>query len=126
METKDLLCKHMNMSADEYSQLVFDNAYAYLNRIIPNDQLGMDLLTKSKAFWAWWQNQWNRRDRIFIREIDLHDVQHIVSPDASTLMRELYFETHSVEGITVFPSRMILEESYAVMIGQVFKERSYK
>lgn len=122
-ETKQLICKNIGVSESDYNKLVFETAYEYLNKIIPGDTFGMDLLTKSSSFWAWWENQWNRRERIFVREIDLDKVNYIIAPSEMQLIKDLWHETHEVGEMNIHPSRVIMENAYAEMIGDVFKER---
>jgi hypothetical protein len=122
-ETKTVICKHIGISEDDYNALVFNTAYDYLSKTIPNDKFGVDLLTGSKTFWTWWTNQWERRERLFIREIDLDKVNYIIAPSEVQLIKDLWHETHEVEGINIYPSRVVFENAYAEMIGDVFDER---
>lgn len=117
-----LLMRLMEMSELDYHTHVMDTAYEYLEKNIGKDKFGKNLLLNSKSFWVWWRIQWDRRNRLFINEASLSGVDHIIQPDTRTMIKDLYMETHSVNEIHVYPSRMVMEASYAVMIGKVFDE----
>lgn len=119
---ENLLMHLMGLDALEYHNHVMDVAYEYLEKNIGKDKFGKNLLLNSKSFWVWWRIQWDRRNRLFIHEASLGGVDHIIQPDTRTMIKDLYMETHSVNEIHVYPSRMVMEDSYAKMIGQVFDE----
>ncbi len=117
-----LLISAMEVSELDYNTHVMDVAYEYLEKNISKDVFGINFLLASKSFWIWWSIQWDRRNRIFINETRLNEVVAIIQPDARNMIRELYMETHCVSEIHVYPNRMVMEQSYAEMIGKAFKE----
>lgn len=121
-QNEQLLIRSMELTELEYNNLVMDVAYNYLDVNLGKDIFGKEVLLNSRSFWTWWKIQWDRRNRIFINETRLMEVVAIIQPDARNLLRELYFETHSPAEINVYPSRLVMEMSYAQMIGNVFHE----
>ena len=116
---QQLLMKLMEVSPLEYHNHVMDNAYVWLDHQIGRDIFGKEVMLYSQFFWAWWTNQWNRRNRIFINRLQLNDVKHILQPNVVRALKEEYQRVHSVEALNIYPSRVVIEASYAVMVGKV-------
>jgi hypothetical protein len=99
----------------EYSNFQMETGFEYLEQYIPTDKLGIHMLTRSRVFWNWWKNHWAQRDEEFLE---------IICPNtqAQTLQR-LYQKTHNPKRLidTIYPNAVVLEESYAVMIGHCIK-----
>lgn len=91
----------------QYSQFVYDTGLRYLELYIPTDHAGIDALSRSKIFWAWWRNHWAARDAKFM------------APGPEGERNEIYYKWyHSPHRLTneIFPNAVVLGESYAVMI----------
>lgn len=125
-QNQQLLIRSMQMSDLDYHNYVMDVAYEYLDHYVGKDHFGKNVLLNSKSFWTWWRIQWNRRNRIFINETRLNEVVAIIQPEDSKLIKELYLEIHTVSEIQVYPNRIVMEQSYAEMIGKVFDEVAMK
>lgn len=93
----------------EYATFINDTGLEYLERYIPNDRTGINALNHSRIFWNWWKNQWA------IRDADYLDIVDNFSPHN---WEPLYRQEHSPAVLTnsIFPSAVVLDESYAIMI----------
>src|SRR5665213_3583606 len=93
----------------DYSQFIYETGLGYLESYIPTDRAGIDALSRSKIFWAWWRNHWAIRDANYL------DVLENFSLDNWEI---LYRQVHEIDALTnsIYPSAVVLEDSYAVMI----------
>ena len=118
-QNTQLLIRLMEVSELDYHNNLMDIAYEYLDNQVGKDIFGKDVLLRSKFFWDWWKNQWNRRNGILIHRLDLDEVCHILQPKIVRLLRKEYQNIHSVKTLNIYPSRIVIEASYAVMVGNV-------
>jgi len=116
---KQIICRILELSDQDYGNMVFEQAYAYMQKIIPTDHVGMDYLSKNALFWAWWENQWNRRDAIFINRWKLSTINYILQPPVLRSLKAEYYEAHDIETLNIYPNRIVMDETYAIMIGQL-------
>jgi hypothetical protein len=102
-------------SHEEYCNAQFEGAYKYLNHFIGGDNAGINILTKSTCFWLWWRNQWAIREQDFL----MNDCTVINSTDA---LKRIWKSLHKAHNISAVPGKMVFDESYALMIAELFKE----
>ncbi len=53
----------------ELNQLQWEGAIQCLEKVLQSDAHGIAELPKTPAFWAWWREQWYRRDIAFIENL---------------------------------------------------------
>ena len=123
MQNKSIILKLCGMSESEYSELVFNSAFAYLEDYFPGDTWGQGILSRSSHFWMWWTTQWDRRDGLFIINNGLSSLQENLSREKKHL-QELYINHHSISSINCYPSKIVMELSYDLMITEMNKEAS--
>ncbi len=58
-----------NFTDEELNQLQWDAAIQCLEKVLQSDEFGIAELPKTSAFWAWWREQWYRRDMQFINAL---------------------------------------------------------
>lgn len=98
-----------------YYQFQYETGLAYLDKYIPHDPAGIDIIVRSKMFWNWWKNHWAIRDEQFLEMMQNNN------SDAE----ELYINMHHPELLTqtIYPNASVLEESYAQMIGNIINAK---
>jgi hypothetical protein len=103
------IIKMLRWTELEYATFINETGLEYLERYIPNDRQGIHALNRSRIFWNWWKNQWAIRDTNYLEIVDLF------SPNN---WEPLYHQEHSPAVLTnsIFPSAVVLDESYAIMI----------
>lgn len=114
-QSKTSITKLLNWNELQYAELQYNSGLQYLSFYIPDDPQGIDMLERNKLFWNWWKNQWAMRDLAFLEcPIENLHIQKRIS---------LYLELHDPVRLTaeIYPSRTVLDDSYAQMIGEVFK-----
>lgn len=99
------IIKLLGWSEMQYSQFIYEIGLRYLELYIPSDRAGIDALSRSKIFWAWWRNQWAIRDGEFLADEDVKN----------TLLYKWYHSPHRLTS-EIFPNAVVLSDSYAVMI----------
>lgn len=109
LTNQEKIIRIMRWDEMQYSQFVYDTGLQYLELYIPTDRVGIDALSRSKIFWAWWRNHWS------IRDADYLDIYKQFAPVNWEL---LYRQEHSPETLTtcIFPNAVVLSDSYATMI----------
>lgn len=100
---------------DDLMYGIFQNekGLEYLRRVVGSDEKGIKMLMRSELFWRWWVNHWNRRDEEFLGYAKATP-QH---------MREAYYhDLHDADGFEFYPHRIIMEQSYAEMVGNLIDQ----
>ncbi|MES1223353.1 MAG: hypothetical protein ABUT20_48105, partial [Bacteroidota bacterium] len=111
-DTKTRIMRLLQWNELQYAEFQFAQGLKYLDRYIPGDAAGIEMLQRNKLFWSWWKNHWMQRDNQFIK------AKH---KDSLVRMVQLYKYTHSVPCLIneIYPSAAILGNDYCRMIGQV-------
>lgn len=106
-----------DIDEEGYGQIVFDTGIAYAKRLTDNDEVGFDFLIRTKFFWAWWKNEWTKRDDEFIETF---------SADADlSLLFDIYGYQHNIHRLK---SDALMQKKTASMVGHAMDEyiREYK
>lgn len=114
---KEKILNMLNWDALEYGQLQYEFGLTYLRAYIPDDLQAIDLLERSKTFWAWWRNHWTLRDAQFIEMVD---PRHFTIESLRAQYR-CYNDPYSLTQ-RIYPNGAVLEETYARMIGKINDE----
>lgn len=112
--TKQAICAILELTEAEYAELQYNEGLRYLSAYIPDDEWGQDMLLRSRAFWNWWKNAWELRDRCFIH-ISIRDTK------AVSVMRVAYLVANDGVGLTkdIHPNGVILNLSYTEMLSRL-------
>jgi hypothetical protein len=117
-----LLRELLGISETDYNNLVLDSAVDYLNRnLLSSDTSAKSSMLTATSFWKWWVNQFERRNSIIVYEFGYTEVTRITR-DERFHLREVFDAMHSVHAINVWPNRIVIEETYAIMMGEVLDE----
>lgn len=115
MVTRVKVMKMLNWDDLQYGKFQMDQAYAYLNYMMPDDAWGKSHLPQTASFWAWWRNHWHKRDAEFVDFAKGMPVHEAV----------LFYEiTHNAEAIEYTPHSVILADAYAKMIYEMTHKES--
>lgn len=97
----------------QYGQFQFDAAYAYLRDSMQLEDCWINSMTKVERFWQWWINQWNQRDiHCFLPNVHKFEVP----------ASDIYRFIHSAKFIDHHPSKQLLDEAYAKMVGDTWDD----
>jgi hypothetical protein len=109
VNTRELILEMLEWDELTYGNFVMEKAEEYLNRQCGPDAYGLQALMESPIFWKWWKNHWMQRDEIFMYEwASFNGVQ---------FLRDEYEFVHCAANLHIRPNRVILDDSYRVMIG---------
>lgn len=114
-KNRQLLIDLMQISEQQYEDKLFNSAYEFLRTQIGHDDWGIQILTSAPLFWRWWTNQWNRRNKILVYDFGLE--RFAGRTDISAFVRKQYNEIHEISNLTIRPSKPVIDEAYALMIG---------
>jgi len=113
--TRQRVLDLLNWNDLQYGTFQMEQAYGYLNHIIPDDAWGKNHLPHTATFWAWWRNHWYKRDVQFLEYAEGLSAKKAV----------LFYEvTHTPEAIEFTPHSVILEDAYAKMVYEVTHKES--
>lgn len=112
---KQRVIKILHWTELEYAEFQMKMGKQYLQSYISTDPCGIDMLIDSRIFWNWWKNQWLIRDTSFI-------ASNIGKVNRSTAVA-VYQCLHNADVLiqSIYPSRAVLDNSYAQMIDNVIK-----
>lgn len=101
-----------------WCQNQYDKGLEYLSCEVDGDQMGFDLLVKSRAFWSYWKNEWAKRDANFIHDLfDADDFDYITSE---------YQFIHSYEGIRATKRLELHQIEMDAIWNLVWKEKHHE
>ncbi len=121
-QVRSLILRLSDYSENEYNNMIIAGADDYLRRNLrPEDEHAVQAMRKSRFFWKWWINQWDRRNRILLHDIG-YDESTRICREERYIFRQLLNSTHSAENLNVYPNRIVMDDTYAIMIGEVHDE----
>ncbi|SEW02239.1 hypothetical protein SAMN05428988_1343 [Chitinophaga sp. YR573] len=115
---KGRICDLLKWSELEYAEFQYNTGIEFLQYYIPDDPYGADQLICSRIYWAWWRNQW------YLREMAL-PFEFLSRPQwPLSVIRSKYIDMHNAQSLvsSLYIGRVILEQSYAEMIGRVIDD----
>lgn len=116
---KKCICKLLDWDELQYGYYMMNAGRNYLIYYTNNDEVIIGQMERSRLFWNWWKNHWLLRDEAFffdnenqLQQLSLQNIQLLYqhTHDALLLSREIY------------PSGVVLGNSYANMIGTLIKK----
>jgi len=109
---KELICQLLEISELDYQTMLMNRGEEYLQYVLKMDSEGLKRLKYSRFFWAWWANQYDRRNRLFIVEHSLDKVYSILQPDVVRVLRDLYNDHQESKELTIYPNEVIMRLIY--------------
>ena len=111
--------QELGWSEEHYGNFKLDMGIAYLENYLDGDRYMIDAFKASRAFWNWWRLQWISRERDYL------DSREGLGRAYEC---EVYCEVHSPAFLLndLEPSGAVMEDAYAVMVGEVIKEAKEK
>lgn len=107
---KQQVCKLLGWSLAQYYAYQEAQGLNYLKDVICCDDWSVDNVAKSPLFWRWWVNHWNARDEEFIA----------IARHLPISWRERkYKDLNDADGFTFWPHRVIMEQTYCLMIAEL-------
>lgn len=110
---KHQIIKSLNWTELQYCNYQQQIGLEYMQRVVGSDEWGIKQLEASELFWRWWVNHWNRIDEEFM-------TYGIIAPE--TMREHLYTDLHDPEGFEFYPHRLIIEQSYAILMDSVLAD----
>ncbi|QNK63974.1 hypothetical protein H7F33_05635 [Pedobacter sp. PAMC26386] len=107
---KQQVCKLLGWTIADYTHYQQEKGLTYLRDVICGDLWSVNNVAKTPLFWRWWINHWNARDTEFITD---------ASDWPASWLRRKYDDLNEVEGFKFWPHKIIMEQSYAIMIEEV-------
>ena len=120
---KEQICRAIGWDADQYRLHQFETGMSYLEHYLKGDHQGVQMLSRTKTFWVWWCRQWERRNRILLHKLNK---KHRFATTPKADFKKLYEQVHHHECLSVYPGRVVMEKSYAEMMGQLIDEEHSK
>lgn len=107
------VCQLLGWDIETYTNYQHEKGLEYLAEQADNRNWDVDIMAKTPRFWDWWINHWNARDAEFIGTWNDWPM---------SWLRRKYNDLNAVEGFSFWPHKIIMEQSYAIMIEQINKE----
>ena len=85
----ELIQVMLDMDAELYAQFKFDTGLRYAEIMTNKDKTGLNILVQTKFYWAWWNNQWAKRDAYFL--------EHYFPVISADDYHDQYLYIHSIE-----------------------------
>lgn len=111
-----------------YGLLQFETGIAYLS-VLLCDPCYEQMLQRSRMFWNWWKNHWLLRDEQFLQAAKHSDWRVNKRGKRGKLEFDMEYEGYPwcykyfhnpVDLVSeIHPNGIVLQESYAAMIGQI-------
>jgi hypothetical protein len=111
---RQFILRKINMTHQEYCELVERGGYAWLDKYLFCDPKGMKAASHSSMFWKWWVNEWNIRDDRFVRHV------RFCNPDIE--QRDYYFSVHAIYKLEIRPNKWAIADIEEVAKKQIMDE----
>lgn len=121
-EQRTLIYYLLGLSREEYEVMVMERAFQYIETNISTDYLGADILMHNDLFWEWWNRQWDNRNAILIGKFNLYNLINTGDVDNIVQFLNAHDEAHSLHTLSSYPTASILDDSYAILISNIFKQ----
>lgn len=115
-DIRQWICRTMDITRQQYHDMVFEGGIAYLEQAMQLEEDEVARLTSHRMYWQWWTNHWNIRDRQFYHNYHLNETP---KHKLNAAMRAVYRKAHEVTTLNVVPHRVVLEQSYGEMVGNM-------
>lgn len=97
----------------QYGQFQYDQGLLYLqHNMLGGDDTWLSELSRSPIFWQWWVNQWNIRDKQFLKDV------WPVTGGHHNLMVDQYEGLHDHLNLDCKPHKAVMQKTYAAMMGK--------
>lgn len=106
----------LNLSELEYCDNQYEKGLAYALKQVDGDSFGFETLIRSKSFWAFWKNEWAKREANFLASF---------TGFSSEFMAEEYEFIHSYNGIRASKPIEHIESEFSYLWSQVWKEQRH-
>lgn len=100
--TQELITRSLCLTADEYAEMVFQAGNIWLERL--SDKRVIKRVSLLPLFWKWWKNQWEIRDKEFIRVANLNEINQPLSGDTLIFASSLYNDVHDIKALKIIPN----------------------
>jgi hypothetical protein len=111
--SEQLLCRLMDMSQQDYRNFFFESAMEWIEFSTPTDKRGQEILAATPSFWAYWANQWEKRNQQLIKSMALEAFHFIISPADRAIVREAFVDTHHIDVTHVLRlNSIVIQEWY--------------
>lgn len=122
IEVKAAVLKLLNCHSNHYNSLQFEMGLTYLDNETKLDKEAAKIMAETPLFWAWWRNQWVKRDKDFLRTVRKIGAARKRTIYRAETIAQTYQKYHSVNSILFSPHKAAIRESYAQFIGKLNKE----
>lgn len=100
--TRDRVLELTEIEELTYMEMLVDNGLEYLMKLGNYTEEKAILIGEQTMYWAWWSNQWNRIDRLFL-------AKYSRSGFSKQWLRKRYAEAHDPDFIDVFPHAIVMQ-----------------
>lgn len=98
------IIRKLEYTEQDYCERVEAGGYEWLNRYFSHAPDVIRLYSYSKKFWQWWVNQWEIRDKDFVKACkNFH-------PWPPHISHKLYDGFHNIAEISIRPNRWVIKE----------------
>ncbi|MBD3748971.1 MAG: hypothetical protein IE931_05700 [Sphingobacteriales bacterium] len=117
LSNQQLIMQMLHLSDEEYFNNVFDRGMDYAREETDGDEFGQQILTQSPSFWAYWKNEWAKREQHFLAMYKDSDCFDFLSDE--------YDFIHSYKGIVAAKRKELREKEIAEVWTKVWRELSH-
>jgi hypothetical protein len=106
-EIKQAVCTQLGITEFEYDREVFESGVHFIEFVIGDFEYIKRVISYNNKYWAWWNNQFQLADMRLLN---------------SGISKIEWYKSHSPAGTLVYPPEALFEETYAVLIDEIYKE----
>lgn len=110
MENKKHIQKALGITADEYSIAVEQAGYEWIDRYFHDDAEATRIIAGCEMFWKWWVNQWDIRDKEFVRITSIDIIDERLEGKYWQAASEEWLDIHRVKNLQIRPNKWVIKE----------------
>lgn len=105
-----------------YYHFQFEAGLRYLEDEMDLDAAAVLEMAQKRSFWGWWRNQWVKRDKQFLKDVERMGINPPRSIYSFKNICYTYKQYHNPNAILFVPHKELLQKSYAQFIGKFTKQ----
>jgi hypothetical protein len=119
MTNKQHIMKAMGWTDMQYAEIVMHSAEDWIRFHFLDEEIMLNVLTRSAMFWKWWKNQWEQRDARFIEVTGIDLIDFPVDKRMQQTINNEYYKLHDISRLIIRLNKLIAADCRRIIDEEV-------
>ncbi len=111
--------KAMGWTDMQYAEIVMHSAEDWIRFHFLDEEIMLNVLTRSAMFWKWWKNQWEQRDARFIEVTGIDLIDFPVDKRMQQTINNEYYKLHDISRLIIRLNKLIAADCRRIIDEEV-------